>query len=540
MLAPSWKAAHRAQTAGMGPSVRVGRLARPAWLIWLISIILTIGAVAILAAILAGPSALASAGEIDAYTVTFLILAPVYASVGALIVSHVSGNRVGWIISGIGLLLAAQDFVGSYATFARTPPGHSLPAGIWMDWLSSWIWIPAVVGALALLPIYFPDGRVPSRRWRPLVWAIWVTAGLALLGVVFSPSAVTAGALGSTNPVGLAVLDPLTDAIHALYVLTVVAGTLAGAASLVIRYRRGSPDERHQVKWFAGAFGLVAVTIAAYAAVPTLLSIKTPDWLIGAILCVGLTVIPVAVGIAVLRYRLYDIDILINRTVLYVSVTAILAAVFAVLSAVSQRAVEALTGERSELVSIALVVVVALGFAPLRRRVQPFVDQLLPGRGLLTLLFTDIVGSTERVVALGDERWRTVLEAYRAAVRRELARFGGQEIDTAGDGFFATFERPTQAVRCAVALRDSLQALGLDSRVGLHMGECELRGERVSGLNVIVAARIMATAKANEIVVSDALRELLAGGDFGFRDRGIELLKGVPGEWRLSMVGEAF
>lgn len=168
------------------------------------------------------------------------------------------------------------------------------------------------------------------------------------------------------------------------------------------------------------------------------------------------------------------------------------------------------------------------------------VDQLLPGRGLLTLLFTDIVGSTERVVALGDERWRTVLEAYRAAVRRELARFGRQEIDTAGDGFFATFERPTQAVRCAVALRDSLQALGLDSRVGLHMGECELRGERVSGLNVIVAARIMATAKANEIVVSDALRELLAGGDFGFRDRGIESLKDVPAEWRLSMVGEAF
>jgi len=190
-------------------------------------------------------------------------------------------------------------------------------------------------------------------------------------------------------------------------------------------------------------------------------------------------------------------------------------------------------------VTIALALAVALGFAPLRRRVQPLVDRVLPGRGLLTLLFTDIVGSTERIVALGDERWRTVLEAYRAAVRRELTRFGGREIDTAGDGFFATFERPAQAVRCAWALRDSLRDLGLDSRVGLHTGECELRGERVSGLSVVVAARIMATAKANEIIVSSALRDLLVGTDFDFRDRGVESLKGVPGEWGLNLVADA-
>ena len=174
-----------------------------------------------------------------------------------------------------------------------------------------------------------------------------------------------------------------------------------------------------------------------------------------------------------------------------------------------------------------------LGFGPLRRRVQPIVDRLLPGRGLLTLLFTDIVNSTSRAVELGDERWRKLLEAYRATVRHELARFGGREIDTAGDGFFASFDRPLQGLHCAVALRAALHALGLDSRVGLHVGECELRGERVSGVNVIVAARVMATAGANEVVVSNAMRELAAGSEFRFHERGVQTLKGVPGEWRL-------
>lgn len=221
---------------------------------------------------------------------------------------------------------------------------------------------------------------------------------------------------------------------------------------------------------------MVAYTGTLSATLPVVIFLlawvmKSADpWRLTILLPVLFAGIPISAGVAILRYRLYDIDILINRTVLYLSVTAILAGTFAVLSAASQRAVEALSGQRSDLVTIALALAVALGFAPLRRRVQPLVDRVLPGRGLLTLLFTDIVGSTERIVALGDERWRTVLEAYRAAVRRELTRFGGREIDTAGDGFFATFERPAQAVRCAGALRDSLRDLGLDSRVGLHTG----------------------------------------------------------------------
>ncbi len=247
-------------------------------------------------------------------------------------------------------------------------------------------------------------------------------------------------------------------------------------------------------------------------------------------------VLAAAAGVAILRYHLYDIDLVINRTLVYGSVTAILAAAFAGLSTAAQRSFETVTGGRSDFVSLVLGLTLVLGFVPLRRRIQPIVDQLLPARGLRTLLFTDIVGSTTRVVELGDDRWRKLLEAYRANVRHELARFGGREMDTAGDGFFATFDRTLQGLRCAVTLRESLRALGLDSRIGLHAGECELRGERVSGVNVVVAARVMAVAGANEIVASDAVRELAAGSDFRFTERGTHTLKGVPGEWRLQLV----
>ena len=247
-------------------------------------------------------------------------------------------------------------------------------------------------------------------------------------------------------------------------------------------------------------------------------------------------VIPPALVTAIVRYHLYDIDLLINRTVVYGSVTALLAVTFAALSAASQRALEQLTGERSDFVSIAIALGLVLGFGPLRRRLQPVVDRLLPERGELTLLFTDIVNSTPRAVELGDERWRKLLEAYRSTVRHELARFGGREVDTAGDGFFATFDRPPHGLQCALALRASLHALGLDSRIGLHVGECELRGERVTGVNVIVAARVMASAGANEVVVSDALHQLASGSDFRFHERGTQTLKGVPGEWRLHLL----
>jgi class 3 adenylate cyclase len=172
-------------------------------------------------------------------------------------------------------------------------------------------------------------------------------------------------------------------------------------------------------------------------------------------------------------------------------------------------------------------------YVPIRRIVRPLVDRFLPGRSLLALLFTDIVGSTEQIVALGDERWRLLLGRYRAAVRQELSRYSGHEVDTAGDAFFATFERPAQAVSCAVAIRSAAAPLGIELRTGIHLGEVEMRGEKVSGLEVHAAARIMAAASVGEILLSAPIREALADEAFALVDRGDHVLKGVPGEWRL-------
>jgi class 3 adenylate cyclase len=243
--------------------------------------------------------------------------------------------------------------------------------------------------------------------------------------------------------------------------------------------------------------------------------------------------------VAVLRYRLYEVDLLINRTAVYGSVTVLLAALFAVANIALQRMAESVTGQHSDLVTAGLVVGAALSFGPMRRAVRPVVDRVLPGRVMLTLLFTDIVGSTEKIVELGDVHWQALLGRFRSTVRQELARNGGREVNTAGDAFFATFDRPAAGLRCAWALRSAVHELGLETRTGLHLGEGEMRGEEVTGLAVHTAARIMSAAGGGEILISDPLRAGLAETVVTLADRGVHELKGIPGEWPLYSV-EAF
>ena len=161
-----------------------------------------------------------------------------------------------------------------------------------------------------------------------------------------------------------------------------------------------------------------------------------------------------------------------------------------------------------------------------------------PDRALATVLFTDLVGSTEQAAELGDRRWRDLLEQHHAAVRRELARFDGREVDTAGDGFFATFDGPARAIRCARSIVESVRPLGLDVRAGLHTGEVELADDKVAGIAVNIGARVAAQAGAGEVLVSGTVKDLVAGSGLEFDDRGTATLKGVPGKWRLvSVVG---
>jgi class 3 adenylate cyclase len=159
-----------------------------------------------------------------------------------------------------------------------------------------------------------------------------------------------------------------------------------------------------------------------------------------------------------------------------------------------------------------------------------------PDRLLTTLLFTDIVDSTKRAADWGDRRWRDLLDQHHALVRVQLERFGGREVVTTGDGFFASFPSPTQAVRCALAATDAVDALGVQIRAGVHTGEVEVRGEDLGGLAVHIAARVSAAADPGEVFVSSTVKDLLAGTDLAFGDRGEQELKGVPGAWRLFAV----
>jgi class 3 adenylate cyclase/pimeloyl-ACP methyl ester carboxylesterase len=162
-----------------------------------------------------------------------------------------------------------------------------------------------------------------------------------------------------------------------------------------------------------------------------------------------------------------------------------------------------------------------------------------PDRVLATVLFSDIVGSSERAATLGDRAWRELLLRHHELVRRQLVRFRGQEVDTAGDGFFASFDGPARAIRCGCAIAETMPELGLEVRVGLHTGECELVEGKVAGIAVHTGARVAANAQPGEVLVSSTVRDLVAGSGLTFEDRGSHELKGIPGEWRLYAVAKS-
>jgi class 3 adenylate cyclase len=162
-----------------------------------------------------------------------------------------------------------------------------------------------------------------------------------------------------------------------------------------------------------------------------------------------------------------------------------------------------------------------------------------PDRVLATVMFTDIVGSTERAAALGDRRWRDLLERHHTVVREQLTRFNGREIDTAGDGFLAAFDGPARGVRCARTIIREVRRLDLEIRAGLHTGECEVLGDSLSGIAVHTGARVASLAGAGEVLVSGTVKDLVAGSGITFEDRGVKSLKGLPGEWHLYAVASA-
>jgi class 3 adenylate cyclase len=189
--------------------------------------------------------------------------------------------------------------------------------------------------------------------------------------------------------------------------------------------------------------------------------------------------------------------------------------------------------------------VIATDPEPVERELRAFlaavsadaeIERAEPESLLATVLFTDIVGSTAKAAELGDRGWRELLERHHALIRSELARFRGREIDTVGDGFFAAFDGPARAIRCGRAVTEAVRELGLEIRAGLHTGECELVNGKIGGIAVHIGARVAAEARPGEVLVSQTVRDLVAGSGLAFQERGVTELKGVPGEWRLFAV----
>lgn len=251
------------------------------------------------------------------------------------------------------------------------------------------------------------------------------------------------------------------------------------------------------------------------------------------------SLIALAIGAAIFRGGLLDIDLLLNRTLTYAALTAILVGAFIAISTAVDRTVVALTGQRSELSFAATVVPLAIAFLPLRSVMLRFAGRFLTGKRVLTVLFVDIAGSTELAVRIGDRAWRETLEQFRAVVRRELKRYRGEEIDTAGDSFFVTFEGPGPAIRCARAIAEATARIDIQVRAGVHVGEVEVYADGVSGVAVHYATRLMALARPGEVVISQALRDLVAGSNITFEDRGEYELRGIPGTARVFAVAAA-
>jgi class 3 adenylate cyclase len=411
----------------------------------------------------------------------------------------------------------SRDWFGLFASLEAMLFGLAI-AGPWSSVPLSDPWsVPTRVAIkLALIAIVivlytFPSGRLTPRwsRWLLVVFAAWTAVSTVITTV-----------------------DPVIA--RGLWQLLLVAVFFSGLAAQAFRFTRvSSPTERRQTKWIFYGLALIIAAYALWSFVEFGTHNQVFATLADIVVQLASIVSAVLFGIAMVRFRLYDIDLVVNRTILYGSATALLVLAFAGLSELSKRIIEAATGHSSDIMTIPLIIAAAIAFGPLQRSIRPMVDRLLPPRAMLTLFFTDICDSTKRAVTMGDERWRETLTSYRATVRRGLRRFKGSEMDTAGDGFFAVFDRPADALRSAQWIRDRLHELDLDSRFGLHAGECELRGEKVSGVAVIAAARVMATAGPNEIVISRVVHETLGDPDGAFRDLGEQALKGLPGTWRL-------
>ena len=348
-----------------------GRTKVATWLAWslcLLCVGLAVGA--LLLWLLNSRSLIGFVREGDA-AVAVLVVS--FSVVGALIVSHRPENTIGWVFCAAALCQGLSEFGLEYATYALITRSSSLPLAAEMSWLAEWVWAPGLGLILVFLPILFPDGRPPSRRWRPVAWLgglsiilIWVPISI-LIWPERGTTLLRDGETGEERPGWLLALA------EAGFPLMLLAGLLA-VISLFVRFHRARGSERQQIKWFASAAALTFAWIFVFEQL-----VSAEGGVLEAIAAVSSLVlvpsIPIATGIAIFRYRLYDIDRIVNRALVYGFLTATLAAVYLGGVVVLQHLFRVLTGQESQLAVVASTLAIAALFVPLRRRVQGFVDR---------------------------------------------------------------------------------------------------------------------------------------------------------------------
>jgi hypothetical protein len=292
------------------------------------------------------------------------------ATVGAIVASHRPENPVGWLLCLSGVAVSTDTFAAQYATYGLLANPDSLPAGEAMAWIASWL-LPAMIGTQVFYLLLFPTGRLPGRRWR---WVAWLTVAFVVAGVISAAfSTDPENGLGPIgNPLGI---EGFTNVFKAI--LYAISPLLYGAAALSVfmRLRRAVGVERQQIKWLAYAAAAWALSIVLNIIT---LAVDTPLWFERTTLAyftVAGEGVPIAIGIAILRYRLYDIDVIINRTLVYGSLTILLAGVYEASIVLLQEAFRALTGQQSGLAIVGSTLLIAALFTPFRRRIQRFIDR---------------------------------------------------------------------------------------------------------------------------------------------------------------------
>jgi hypothetical protein len=300
------------------------------------------------------------------------VVAVTFPSLGLLIVSRRPEHPIGWLFCGAGLVAGLDHFCGEYAIYALLAQPNSLPAGQAAAWMSSWLWVPSNA-LLVYVALLFPDGRLPSKRWKPVAWLVGIAAvvGVSVAAVLPVP---VCNVCIIENPLGIEGLESVSELVDALIEAFWYGLGLVAVASLFVRFRRAGGVERQQIKWLAYTASLVVLgAILAYG-VYSATGVRW-TWQVGlTLLAVGFVGTPIAVGIAISRYRLYDIDLLINRTLVYGALTAMLALVYFGDVVLFQAAFRALTGQESQLAIVASTLAIAALFNPLRRRLKAFID----------------------------------------------------------------------------------------------------------------------------------------------------------------------